>query len=293
MKLALFLIPVCCLADDATDIMRRVAENQERSQTARKAWVYDQNVFVKMIRSNGKPAREEERKYVVVPGEKGADRTVVSVDGKVYEGKKVVPYTTAGFLIKYVDIDGALTDSLARELMWRPDTIGPVSFWFPLSLKEQHRYAFQLEGEEKYKDYDVYKLSYKETDGDDDWEGEALIEKNELQPVLLTSRWLTKIPAGVRYGLGTNVTQVGAKVTYQRFDKDLWFPVSMGGEIKLRALFLYGRTIGFSSTNSGFHKADVKSSVRYTTPDEIPAGTGTGDNTSGSDHDGPRPPERH
>jgi hypothetical protein len=50
-------------------------------------------------------------------------------------------------------------------------------------------------------------------------------------------------------------------MTFQRFDKNVWFPISSGGELKLRVLFLYARTIAFSSTNSGFRKADVQSSV--------------------------------
>jgi hypothetical protein len=81
--------------------------------------------------------------------------------------------------------------------------------------------------------------------------------------VLVTSAWTGKVPAAVAIGLGTNVKQIGAKVTYQRFDKDVWFPVSFGGEMKLRVFFLYARTIAFSASNAGFRKTDVHTSVEF------------------------------
>ena len=70
---------------DAAEIMRRVAENQNRAE-ARASWVFDQNVFVRLQRPGGKLAREETRKYVVVPTEKGARRKIVSVEGKILDG---------------------------------------------------------------------------------------------------------------------------------------------------------------------------------------------------------------
>ena len=90
-----------------------------------------------------------------------------------------------------------------------------------------------------------------------------LIEKNELQPVLVTSAWTGKVPTAVTIALGTNVKQIGAKITYKRFDKDVWFPVECGGEVKLRVLFLYARTIAFSASNAEFRKTDVQSSVEF------------------------------
>ena len=51
----------------AEDIMCRVAENQDRAEKAREAYVYDMNLFVRLKRANGKLAREESRDYVVAP----------------------------------------------------------------------------------------------------------------------------------------------------------------------------------------------------------------------------------
>jgi hypothetical protein len=247
---------------DAREIMRRVSENLDREEAARAAYVYDQNVFIRLKRANGKLAREESRLYTVAPGAKGAERKLVSVEGKILDGKKEIEYSHTEFRTKNVDIDGALVDSFAREVASRRSAI-PNMDWFPFEAKQLDRYSFKLEGEERYHDYDVYKISFREPGPDDSWEGEALIERNEFQPVLVTTAWTGHIPKAVTIALGTNVRQIGAKITFQRFDKNVWFPVSTGGELKVRVLFLYARTIAFSSMNSGFRKTDVQSSIGF------------------------------
>ena len=148
--------------------------------------------------------------------------------------------------------------------MWRRDSLGGMVYKFPLESRKLERYAFKYEGEERYRGYDVYRITFREKE--DDWEGEALIERNEFQPVLVTSAWTGKVPTAVTIALGTNVKHIGAKITYKRFDKDIWFPVQTGGEMKLRVLFLYARTIAFSATNRDFRKADVQSSIEFSEP---------------------------
>jgi hypothetical protein len=246
---------------DAREIMHRVAENVDRAIAARASWVYDQDVFVRLKRGNGKLAREESRQYTVAPTGKGAERKLVKVEGKIVDGAHVVNYSEAGFRRKETDIDGAITDSIAREILWRRDNLGGMAYRFPLESGNLDRYDFKYEGEEHYREYDVFRISFHSRG--DNWSGEALIERNEYEPVLVTSTWLGKVPAAVQIGLGTNVKQIGAKITYKRFDKDVWFPVSVGGEMKLRVLFLYARTIAFSASNSGFRKTAVESSVEF------------------------------
>lgn len=257
----LIAIPLLAQTPDAAEIMRQVGENVGRANAARAQWVYDQNVFVRLKRANEKLAREESRRYTVVPGKKRARRQLVSVEGKILDGKRETVYSEAGYRTKEADIDGALVDSLAREVMWGENTLATVEYWFPFDAKNQGRYTFKLEGEERYHDYDVYRISFRAKE--DEWVGEALIEKNELQPVLVTSAWVGKVPTAVAIGLGTNVKQIGAKITYKRFDRGVWFPVECGGEMKLRVLFLYARTIAFSARNADFRKADVQSSVEF------------------------------
>jgi hypothetical protein len=260
----IFLLPLLLIAPPSADeIMQRVAENQQRALAARSAYVYDMNVFVRLKRANGKLAREESRDYVVTPAEKGAKRELLKVEGRILEGGRTINYADAGYRVKDRDIDGALTNSFAREVMWEKSEFGPMVEWFPPTAEGDAKYSFRLEGEEKYRDYEVYKVSCIEKDKDECWRGEALIEKNELQPVLITAEWACKVPLVVKTMLGTNVEHIGAKITYQRFVDGVWFPVMCGGEFKLRVLFLYARTIGFSAKNSGFHKADVQSSVTF------------------------------
>ena len=132
------------------------------------------------------------------------------------------------------------------------------------------RFSIQLLGQEKYKEYDVYRVAYqsRENDWDDEdcQQGEALIERSEFQPVQVSSHWQCKVPKAVTVLLGTNLSHLGAKITYQRLAPYFWFPVSCGGELKVKALFLYGRTIAFSANNSGFRKTDVQSTVAFEKP---------------------------
>src|SRR5229473_6443914 len=84
----LFILGSSLLAQtpSADEIMRRVSENVDRAQAARAKYVYDQDVFVRLKRSNGKLAREESRKYIIAPTDTGAKRKLVSVAGKILHG---------------------------------------------------------------------------------------------------------------------------------------------------------------------------------------------------------------
>lgn len=258
-----FAVALLAQAPDANEIMRRVSVNIDRAEAARAHFVYDQDVFVRLQRADGRPAREESRQYAVAPRDQGASRTLVKLQGKIFEVRKEIDYGQAGFRRKDVDIDGALVDSFAREVAWRRSAI-PNTGWFPFESKDLQKYKFTLEGEENYRGYDVFRISFREADdGGEAWEGEALIERSEFQPILITTAWIGHIPLALRIGLGINLQHIGAKITFQRFAKNVWFPVSCGGELKLRVLFLYARTLAFRSTSSDFRKADVESSIRF------------------------------
>ncbi|HEY3939013.1 MAG TPA: hypothetical protein VGL97_16390 [Bryobacteraceae bacterium] len=62
----------------AAEIMRRVAENQDRLQKERSDFVYDQKIRVISRRANGKVICQQETQYVIVPKEKSTERTLVS-----------------------------------------------------------------------------------------------------------------------------------------------------------------------------------------------------------------------
>ena len=76
----------------ATDIMKRVAENQDREQKARTQFVYEETVHRVMRNKNGKLLREEHRTYTVIPSAKGTERKLQSVKGRYWKKGKYIPF---------------------------------------------------------------------------------------------------------------------------------------------------------------------------------------------------------
>jgi hypothetical protein len=262
----LVLMPVLACAQTADEIMAKVAENQERAENARSGFVYRQNVLVRLKRADGKLAREEDREYSVAPEPAGVKREMVHFAGKYGVGDKVFPISEPGEKYKDTDIDADLAKSLADDFGGDEESRDGINLdLFPLTAKKQRSYVFKKAGEETWRGRPVFRIAFeprKDADGTP-WTGEALIDKADLTPVLITTRLARGIPVLVKTLLGTNIQQLGFKVAYDKFDDNLWFPVSYGGEMKTRLLFLYARTISFSLVNSGFQKADVNSTITY------------------------------
>jgi hypothetical protein len=251
----------------ADEIMARVATNQERSLEARNSWIYRQLVLTRLHRTNGRLAREEEKEFSVAPTQSGFDKKLVRFAGKYDQKGKLIDYDTPGYEYKEMDIDGELADEFADDLVsdkGARDGLSPGLF--PLAGAQQKKYTFKLAGRERYKDHDVYKVTFQPKkagleEGDAFWGGEVLVDATEFQPVLITTHQARGIPMAVKMLLGTNVKHLGFKVRYKRIEDGVWFPVSCGGEFSLRALFFYGRKISISMINSGFQKTDVQSHV--------------------------------
>ncbi|MEO8027038.1 MAG: hypothetical protein ABI823_11215 [Bryobacteraceae bacterium] len=274
---ALLLIgpPGVQAAETADSIMARVAENQDRAQQMRTAFVFNQNVLVRLNRTNGKLAREEVSDFIVTPTADGVRREQTSFSGKLVEGKKTIEFSESGWEHKNLDIDAAIAHGFAEDFgSDNHNKDGIAHDLFPLRGAEQRKYIFKLEGSEEYRGFPVYRITFEprtkhsviDDDGDKgSWAGEVLVHRAEFQPVLITTRLAAKIPLWVKTALGTDVQQLGFKITYQKFDEGLWFPVNYGGEFKVRALFLYARKIGISVRNSDFQRAAVDSKVSFAT----------------------------
>ena len=257
----------------ADAIMARVAMNQERDQEMRTAFVYHQNILVRLQRANGKFAREEYGEFTVTPTPHGVTREQTLFRGKYAAHGKEIEFDQPGFEHKSIDIDADLAKSFFEDFGNDKESRDGVDHdFFPLTWKEQRKYTFQLEGTEDYRGTPVYRITFAPrkkpslTSDDDDqgvWTGEVLVHRDEFQPVLITSRLAMKIPKWVTVLFGTNVQQLGFKVAYQKFDNRLWFPVTYGGEFKLKAVFLYSRRIAMSMQNSGFERAVVSSKVKF------------------------------
>jgi hypothetical protein len=214
--------------------------------------------------------REESSEFTVTPTLQGTRKTRTQFRGKYADRDKVLEYKKPGFQYKGIDIDGEVVHELAEELTAdRKSKDGIARDLFPLTAKEQRKYNFRLEGEEDYRGIPVYRITFSSNkqEGEGAWAGEALIDKHEYQPVVVTTHLAAKIPLLVRTMLGTNLEHLGFKVTYKKFDTGLWFPVTYGGEFRVRALFLYARRVGVSLQNSGFQHADVSSAVWFEAAD--------------------------
>jgi hypothetical protein len=132
---------------------------------------------------------------------------------------------------------------------------------FPLTTKQQEKYRFKLEGQQKMNGRDVYHVSFRPKDKNDfDWKGEAFIDVHEFEPVVVYTEMSRKIPLAVRTLLGTNLPGLGFSVTYDREPDGVWFPVSFGTEFRMRVLFFIARDISMSMTNTHFEKthSDVR-----------------------------------
>jgi hypothetical protein len=258
-------------------IMAKVAQNQDRAQEMRKAFVYHQSLLIRFMRGNGKLAREEQREYTVTPSEKGFKKDLVHFTGKYERGGKLLDYNEPGFEYKGVDIDGGLANEFANDLANDKESRdGITNDLFALTGAKQKKYNFTFEGKENYRGTEVYRITFKpkkaslfdcdEDDGGECWSGEALIDTKEYQPVLVTTWLAKKVPMAVQVLLGTNIKHLGFKVAYQKFAEGLWFPVTYGGEFYIRGVFFYKRTIALSMVNSGFEKSDVTSTVSFQLP---------------------------
>jgi hypothetical protein len=253
---------------DITHIMQEVAENQAKSQDLRREFVYTQKQLLRLLRANGKLAREERREYTMVPKDRQSERTLAHLEGRYAARNGFVAYDKAGYQYKNMDIDGALINGLADDLMDdgnSKDGIGPDLF--PLTYHQQLKYDFRLVATQIYRGRAVYRVAFAPKKGegveDANWKGEALIDAEEFQPVQVATSLAWKMPMAVQILLGTNIRGLGFAVSYQKFADKVWFPVSYGGEFELRGLFLYRRTITIALTNAGFRRTDVSSDVAY------------------------------
>jgi hypothetical protein len=241
------------------EIMARVGANQAKSIEARTRFVYKEEVLAVLRHTNGKTACREEREYTVVPGANGAMRKVVKSEssGKCDEDSDAKATAKA---------DGSAAQSMTDSVVWEKD--GVPRDLFPLTEKEQRYYDYRLVTQETYRGRPVYRIAFEpKKSGEEadtgDWKGEALIDAQEFEPILVTTTLAQKVPLAVRVLLGTNVRGLGFSVSYERVADGVWFPVSFGGEFKLNVLFFYRRTISINLKNSDFKRTDVNSNIAY------------------------------
>lgn len=251
----------------ATEILARVAENQEKAIAIRASIVYQQDTYVRLLRGGQKVSRQEKRRYTVTPTPTGTNKEMTSFEGQYARGGKLLSYDKPGFQYKETDIDGELIEDLTNDLINdKKSRDGFSADLFPLTAAEQLHYDFHLSGIRRTGDVDAYRITFKPKKSDEEdrpWSGEALIHPTEFQPMMVTTKLAFDIPAAVKIALGTNIKQLGFQVAYRKIADGLWFPVTYGTEFSFRVLFFYGRTVTMSVANSAFKKADVQSNIQF------------------------------
>lgn len=254
---------------DVAQIMARVGVNQQQARDARASYVYRQEQWLRMRRSNGKLAREERREYLVVAAAGSSEKRLTQFAGRYQAKGRYASYDQPGYHGKGADIDGDLIQGMAEDMMNdRKSRDGIGHDLFPLTTAEQSKYDFRLVGTEIYCGRPAYRVAFwpRPDVRDDDqasWKGEALIDAEEFQPVSIETSLAEEVPLLIKVLLGTDIKGLGFSVTYQRFQDGVRFPAGYGGEFEVRGLFFYRRTISVSMRNTDFRKTDVNSMAVY------------------------------
>jgi hypothetical protein len=263
--LAALLTP-CMYAMTAEEIMRQVALHQDQAQAAREHYVYNQHIKVIVRKPNGSLAREEFSDFLILPRASAVESKRTSIRGT---------YLKKGSYIKFQGepvpdsdtLDGGLAKGFGDDLLNRDSKDGLAKGLFPLSSEKQKQLRFELESEEVVKGRQAYRIRFFPIDKHDyGWTGEAVIDKDELQPVSVYTRLSRKLPFAVRTMLGTDVPGLGFSVQYARLGKDVWFPVSFGTEFRLHAVFFINRTISVSMASDNFKQSSIESTINYGEP---------------------------
>ena len=248
--------------------MERVADSQARSESLRSTIIYSQDLRTRFLKGRGKVSREEEHRFTVAPTPDGFTKTRTYLRGALRHKEALMPYSEPHFYRGMVDIDAVLSEALI-DMVDNDSRDGMSSQLFPLTSNQQRKYVFRLLGTETLDGLEVFRVAFEPRKKGvprkerGHWKGEVFVDRTQFQPVYVTTSFATKIPLPIRVGLGTNVRQVGFALRYEEVDDGLWFPVSYGGEFRIRALFLYSRTATISLINSAFQRTDVDSHVTF------------------------------
>jgi hypothetical protein len=247
----------------AAEIMKKVADNQDREQKARTAFLYEETIRVDTRHTNGKLAREEIASLLVTPTPKGTEKKRQSIKGRYWYKGRYTEFT--GDPIPHADgLDAQIISSFRDDLTNDTTKDGLAKDLFPLTSEEQKDLKFELAGERIISGRKAWNVRFSPADKNDfTWAGEALIDQEEFEPVSVYTRLSRRIPFFVRTVLGTDLPGLGFNVQYARIEKDVWFPVSFGTEFRLRAVFFINRDISVSLENKNFKRATVESNIHY------------------------------
>jgi hypothetical protein len=246
----------------ASEIMARVAENQDRSEALRKQYVYKQQIHIISHKPGGKLLREETADYDVVPMPDKTEKQLKQLAGRYwhkgkYENFQGEPAPEGDSL------DGSLVKGFRDDLANEKSKDGLGKDLFPLTSEEQKTYDFKLLGQEVEAGRSVYHMKFWPKDEDEiTWAGEAYIDATEFEPVRVFTKLSRRIPFLVRTLLGTDLPGLGFNVAYQRQPEGVWFPATFGTEFRIHAVFFINRDVSIALENSGFERTHVESRMK-------------------------------
>ena len=249
----------------ADQIMARVAASQDRTEAARTRYIYQQHIRIASRKPGGRLMCEEVTDSRVSPLADTSHQQFLKLDGRLWRKGRYVQYSDLPKEDKGDDVnvgiddnglmDRDLVENLRKNLADDKSKDGLGHGLFPLTSKQQSQYLFKLLGQQTMNGRNVYRVSFRPKDKDDfDWKGEAFIDRDEFEPVVVYTQMSRKVPLAVRTLLGTNVPGLGFSVTYARQPDGVWFPVGFGTEFRMRVLFFIARDISMSLSNTQFEK---------------------------------------
>lgn len=245
--------------------MARVAANQDSTEAARARYIYQQHIRIASRKPGGRLMCEEVTDSRVSPLADTSHQQFLKLDGRLWRKDHYVQYSdlpkedAGGDVSVSIDdnglMDRELVENLRKNLSDEKSKDGLAHGLFPLTSKQQSQYLFKLLGQQTMNGRDVYRVSFRPKDKNDfDWKGEAYIDREEFEPVVVYTEMSRKVPLAVRTLLGTNVPGLGFSVTYARQADGVWFPVGFGTEFRMRVLFFIARDISMSLSNTQFEK---------------------------------------
>lgn len=264
----------------AESIMARVAANQDTSQADRLHYVYLQHARIASHKGNTLIC-EEITDTRVTPLEQGSQQTLLKLDGRLRRKGTYLIYnqlppgaSTDKDTVKVDnddlsisidsngDADRDMVEHMRSNFINNKSKDGIASNLFPLTSARQAEYAFHLLGREHLNGRDVFHLTFSPKDKNDyNWKGDAWIDTEAFQPVVVRTAMSRQIPFAVRTLLGTSLPGLGFNVVYAPQPDGVWFPVSFGTEFKIRILFLYHRNITLNADNRDFARTHVTSHI--------------------------------
>jgi hypothetical protein len=246
----------------AEAIMARVAANQDRSEALRNQYVYKQKIHILTHKPGGKLMREETADYNVVPTPGGSEKKLTLLSGRYWHKGEYEQFT--GEPTPEDDsLDGDLIKDFRDDLANDKTKDGLGRDLFPLTSEEQKDYDFKLLGQEMQQGRSVYHISFRPKDKDKiAWSGEAYVDAEEFEPVLVFTKLSRRIPFMVRTLLGTDVPGIGFNVVYHRQPDGVWFPATFGTEFRIHAVFFINRQMSVSLENSAFERTHVDSTMK-------------------------------